>query len=136
MIVITQRFSFKADTTPARREAVLAAMRRTSAVESTSFAFVGPELGLPADGLTHGYCVAIPDLAALERYMHDPVHLAGDPEILPYLARLTHTRFADDADPDLDDEIVALHRKKLAMYPEWEDLLNAIPSGAPEPHRT
>ncbi|WP_433468940.1 Dabb family protein [Spirillospora sp. CA-128828] len=135
MIVITQRFSFKADTTPARKEAVLTAMRRTSAVESTSFSFVGPELGDADDGLTHGYCVAIPDLAALERYVHDPIHLAGDPEILPYLARLTHVRFSDDSDPDLNEKIIVLHQKKLAMYPEWERLLNAIPSGAPEPHR-
>ncbi|GAB2826185.1 hypothetical protein GCM10022221_25230 [Actinocorallia aurea] len=132
MILITQRFSFKAGTTPERQEAVLTAMRRTSAVESTSFSFVGPELGGADDGFTHGYCVALPDLAALERYIHDPVHLAGDPEILPHLSRLTHVRFSDDADPALDDRITALHRAKLARYPEWERLLDAISNGAPD----
>jgi hypothetical protein len=117
MIIVLLRFSFKEGSTPAHRDAALAAMRRTSQVESTAFSFVGPDLGDPADGYTHGYCVAIADLAALERYMYDPVHLEGDPEILPHLARLSQIRLSDDPDPALAEKIAAMHREKLAAYP-------------------
>ncbi len=78
MIVNLLRFRFRDDVTDDEREAVLAAMRRTAGVESAAFGTVGRDLGDPADGFTHAYCVGIEDLAALERYMHDPVHLAGD----------------------------------------------------------
>jgi Stress responsive A/B Barrel Domain len=133
MIFLMLRFSFKAGTTPERKESVLAAMRRTSQVESTSFSFVGPDLGDPAEGYTHGYCVALQDLDALDRYMYDPVHLEGDFEILPHLSRLTQIRLSDDADPDLNDKIFAMHRKKLATYPEWDRLLGTIPGGGAPP---
>ncbi|MGI5329422.1 Dabb family protein [Actinomadura nitritigenes] len=129
------RFSFRAGTTPERKESVLAAMRRTSQVESTSFSFVGADLGDPAEGYTHGYCVALEDLGALDRYMYDPVHLEGDFEILPHLSRLTQVRLSDDADPDLNDKIFAMHRKKLAAYPEWDRLLSAVPGGGAPPVR-
>jgi hypothetical protein len=135
MIVLMLRFSFKAGTTPEREESVLAAMRRTSQVESTSFSFVGADLGDPADGYTHGYCVALDGLDALDRYMYDPVHLEGDFEILPHLSRLAQIRLSDDEDPDLDDKIVAMHRKKLAAYPEWDRLLSTVGGGGAPPVR-
>ncbi|WP_405810376.1 Dabb family protein [Streptomyces sp. NBC_01520] len=127
MIVNTLRFSFKDDVGPERQAAVLAAMRRTATVESVSFSTVGPDLGDPAEGFTHGYCTGIADLAALERYMHDPVHLAGDLVIIPALARLHAVRFSDDDDPEIRSKMFALHRRKLAAYPEWEKLLDSIP---------
>ncbi|MEK8170559.1 Dabb family protein [Streptomyces sp. M19] len=118
MIVHTLRFAFKDGTTEERKAQVLALMRQTASVESASFATVGQSLGDPADGLTHAYCVGIEDLAALERYMHDPVHLAGDPEILPHLARISiGPDVSDDMAPELASEIMALHEKKAAMYP-------------------
>ncbi|MGX2994406.1 Dabb family protein [Streptomyces sp. JNUCC 64] len=127
MIVHILRFSFRDGTTPAEREEVLAAMRRTAAVESTAFGAVGRDIGDPAEGFTHAYCVGIADLAALERYLHDPVHLRGDDVIIPRLARLASVRLSDDPDPELADRIAALHLAKRARYPEWARALDAIP---------
>ena len=128
MIVNLLRFRFRDDVAEADREAVLGAMRRTASVESAAFGTVGRDLGDPAEGYTHAYCVGVEDIAALERYMHDPVHLAGDDIVLPALARLSAVRFTDDADPETGAKIVALHLAKLAKYPDWERQLNAIPA--------
>lgn len=131
MIIVVQPFSFKADTTDDEKATVLTAMRRTSTVESVSFSAVGQYLGDPADGYTHAYFVAIEDLAALERYFYDPVHLDGDWEILPRLARLGHVRLSDDTDPELRDKITAMFLKKVSIYPDWGRLLETIP-GRPQ----
>ncbi|MFF2953101.1 Dabb family protein [Kitasatospora sp. NPDC057965] len=119
MIVHMLRFAFKETATDEEREHVLVQMRRTASVESVVFSTVGQNLGDP-DGFTHAYCVGIPDLPALRRYMHDPVHLAGDPEILPHLARIAiGPDLSDDMTPALAGRILALHEEKVALYPEW-----------------
>ncbi|MET8544243.1 Dabb family protein [Kitasatospora sp. NPDC004799] len=119
MIVHMLRFAFKETATEEDRERVLAAMRRTASVESVAFSTVGHSLDTDG-GYTHAYCVAIPDLPALRRYMHDPVHLAGDPQILPYLARIAiGPDLSDDPTPGLADRILALHEEKVALYPQW-----------------
>ncbi|MFJ2515787.1 Dabb family protein [Streptomyces griseoviridis] len=127
MIVNTLRFSFRDGTTEEEKAEVLALMRRTSTVESAAFGVVGQDLGDPAEGFTHTYCAGVADLAALERYLHDPVHLAGDFTILPRLARLSAVRFSDDMDPGLGEKIMALHLEKVARYPQWGRLLDSIP---------
>jgi len=128
MIVHMLRFAFRAETTEEQRARVLELMRRTSSVESVSFATVGQYIGDPSPGYTHAYCVGIADLDALERYMHDPVHLAGDPEIIPHFAKLhIGPDVTDDTDPDLGAKIYAMNDRKLAKYPEWEQLMATIP---------
>ncbi|WP_433214983.1 Dabb family protein [Microtetraspora malaysiensis] len=127
MIVNILRFSFKSETTEEEKAEVLAAMRRTAAVESASFGTVGQDLGDPNEGYTHAYCVGVEDLAALERYMYEPVHLEGDSTILPRLSRLSAVRLSDDPDPELSGKITDMHRRKIATYPEWGRLLEAIP---------
>jgi hypothetical protein len=127
VIVNILRFSFRAETTGEQKAATLAAMRRTASVESVSFSSVGQDLGDPADGFTHAYLAAVADLDALRRYFYDPVHLEGDHEILPALARLSAVRLSDDPDPDLNAKIGALFQEKVATYPEWGRLLAAIP---------
>ncbi|MFD5321037.1 Dabb family protein [Streptomyces sp. NPDC127098] len=127
MIVNILRFSFKDGTTDEQRAAVLAAMRRTASVESVSFSAVGRDLGDPADGFTHTYLAGIADLESLDRYLYDPVHLAGDFEIVPHLSRLSAIRMSDDEDPELAATLMAMHQKKLAAYPDWAALLDSIP---------
>jgi hypothetical protein len=61
------------------------------------------------------------------RYFYDPVHLEGDHEILPTLARLSAVRLSDDPDPDLNAKIGTLFQEKVAAYPDWGHLLAAIP---------
>jgi hypothetical protein len=119
MIVNVLRFAFRPEVTAAEQAEVVALMRRTAAVESVAFSTVGQDLGDPADGFTHAYLVAIPDLAALERYMHDPVHIAGDRTILGRLARLAAVRLADDPDPELGRVVGEMHGRKAAAHPEW-----------------
>ncbi|MFI6789049.1 Dabb family protein [Nonomuraea sp. NPDC050383] len=135
MIVNILRFSFRSGTTEEEKAEVLAAMRRTASVESVSFSTVGQDLGDPAEGYTHAYCVGIADLEALERYMHDPVHIEGDYTIIPRLERLAPARLSDDLDPELAGKVMALHLKKVETYPEWGRLVESvsggrIPSGA------
>lgn len=128
MIVNILRFSFSPETSAEEQAEVLATMRRTASVESVSFATVGQDIN-PGDGYTHAYCVGIADLAALKRYMHDPVHLAGDPSIIPRLAKLSAVRFSDDPDPEIDRKILALHLEKVAIYPDWGRQLAELMSG-------
>ncbi|MCI2419779.1 Dabb family protein [Saccharopolyspora sp. K220] len=127
MIVNILRFSFKDETADEVKAEVLAAMRRTASVESVSFSTVGQDLGDPTDGYTHAYLAGVEDLAALERYFYDPVHLDGDFLILPHLARLSAVRLSDDPDPELGAQIFAMFQRKVATYPEWAQLLDAIP---------
>ena len=125
MILNVLRLTLKEDTTAEQRADVLAALRRTAALPWVSFSSVGPDFADPA-GLTYGYVVAIADLAALEEYMHDPVHLAGDDVILPRVAGLSAVRFSDDDDPDIGSKVFALHQAKVAKYPEWGRLVESI----------
>ncbi|MGC7094547.1 Dabb family protein [Amycolatopsis lurida] len=127
MIVNILRFSFKDGTSEESKETVLTAMRRTASVESVSFSTVGQDIGDPAEGFTHTYLAGIADLAALERYMHDPVHLAGDWEILPHIQRMSAVRCSDDLDPELSAKVMALHQAKVAKYPDWAQALDSIP---------
>lgn len=128
MIVQFMRFAFREESTDEQKTRALALIRRTAAVEPVAFSTVGRLLGDPADGFTHGYSFGLADLDAFERYMYDPVHLAGDPEILPHYAKL-HVGLAvsDDPDPELAAKITSVYQGKLARYPEWERLMAAIP---------
>lgn len=134
MIVHVNRFSFKPGVTEEERAEVLAAMKRTASVESVAFGSVGQDLGDPADGYTHAFLAAVPDLDALERYMHDPVHLAGDELILDRLAKQTAVRMSDDPDPRMRQEVFAVYDRKVGMYPDWgrkvESLFGDHPSNA------
>ncbi|MFX0580290.1 Dabb family protein [Nocardia nepalensis] len=128
MIVHLLRFGFRDETTEEQKAEVLALMKRTASVESVSFATVGQNLGDTAEGLTHAYCVGIEDLAALERYLYDPVHLAGDPQIIPHFQTLAiGPDVSDEPDPQLREKIMALHEAKLAKYPEWARQMDSIP---------
>jgi hypothetical protein len=115
MIVNVLRLTLKPDTSPQQHAEVLAALRRTASVESVSYSTVGEEFTDPS-GLTVGYVVGIADLDALERYMHDPVHMAGDDIILPRLAQVSSVRFADEP---VGQQVSALHAEKLKKYPDW-----------------
>ncbi|WP_433713747.1 Dabb family protein [Nocardia sp. CA-084685] len=128
MIVHMLRFGFREETTDAQKAEVLALMKRTASVESVSFATVGQNLGDVSEGFTHAYCVGIEDLDAMERYMHDPVHLAGDPQIVPHFQKIAiGPDISDEPDPELRDKIMALHNAKLAKYPEWARQMETIP---------
>ncbi|RKN38524.1 Dabb family protein [Streptomyces hoynatensis] len=127
MIFLVLRFSFRPETSEEERAAVLARMRRTASVGSVSCSTVGPDLSDGPEGYTHVYCAGVADLGALRSYLYDPVHLEGDREILPRLARLAAFQLSDDPSPGLGEEIAAMHREKLAAYPEWGRLLDAVP---------
>lgn len=135
MIVNVLRFSFRPDVTEEEQAEVLAAMRRTASVESVAFSTVGQDLGDPAEGFTHAYLAALPDLAALERYMHDRVHLEGDELILGRVAKLSAVRLSDDPDPELHRTIYAMHNRKAGIYPAWGAHVEALFGAAHAPGR-
>lgn len=122
VIVNVLRLTLKNDISDDERAEVLAALRRTASVESVSFSTVGEEFTDPS-GRTIGYVVGVADLEALQRYMHDPVHLAGDDVILPRVARVSSIRFADTP---IAEQVYALHEAKVANYPEWGRRLEEI----------
>jgi hypothetical protein len=126
MIVNVLRFSFKDGVPEQERAEVLAAMRRTASVESVAFSAVGQDLGDPAEGFTHAYLAAVPDLEALERYMHDPVHLTGDDYILGRLAKMSAVRLSDDLDPEIGKGMYAIADRKMGLYPEWAQEVQAL----------
>ena len=126
MIVNLLRIRFADGVGVEEQEEVLAVMRRTASLESVAFGAVGADFGDPADGFTHAYLAAIPDLPALERYMHDPVHLAGDDLILDKLAKLSAVRFSDDGDPEVGKAVYDLHVRKTEQYPDWAVRINEL----------
>ncbi|GAA1605510.1 hypothetical protein GCM10009804_72140 [Kribbella hippodromi] len=119
MIVNLLRIKFKAGVSVAEQEEVLAVMRRTAGLEMVAFGAVGKDFGNPADGFTHSYLAALPDLEALRRYMHHPVHLEGDDLVLDKLERMSAVRFTDDGDAELGKAVYEIAAQKVAMYPEW-----------------
>lgn len=119
MIVNLLRIRFKDSVSVEEQEEVLAVMRRTASLDSVVFGAVGKDFGNPADGFTHSYLAAIADLDALERYMHDPVHISGDELILDKLEKMSAVRFTDDPDPDLGKAVYDLATRKTNMYPDW-----------------
>jgi hypothetical protein len=119
VIVNLLRIRFKDGVTAEEQEEVLAVMRRTASLESVAFGAVGKDFGNPADGFTHSYLAAIPDLEALERYMHDPVHIGGDEVILDKLEKMSAVRFADDSDPAIGKAVYGIAAAKMQQYPDW-----------------
>ncbi|HEY3559486.1 MAG TPA: Dabb family protein [Kribbella sp.] len=126
MIINLLRIRFKDGVTVEEQEEVLAVMRRTASLESVAFGAVGKDFGNPADGFTHSYLAAIPDLEALERYMYDPVHIDGDELILDRLEQMSAVRFSDDTDPGLGKAVYDVAARKMEQYPEWAHRIDEL----------
>ncbi|MGH3642502.1 MAG: Dabb family protein, partial [Mycobacterium sp.] len=67
MIISAQRISFKPDVDEQAKTRALAAVAALARAEPVAFAFVGQDIGDPADGFTHGFSIGLADLDALER---------------------------------------------------------------------
>lgn len=119
MIVNLLRIRFKDGVGVEEQEEVLAVMRRTASLASVVFGAVGKDFGNPADGFTHSYLAVVGDLEALERYMHDPVHLRGDDLILDKLEKMSAVRFTDDRDRGVGEAVYGIATRKMEQYPEW-----------------
>ena len=130
MIISAQRFSFKPGVGDEDKSRALAAVAALAGAEPVTFAFVGQDLGDPADGFTHGFSIGLADLDALKRYFDDPLHAAADRALLPLLKKTVGTGISDDDDPALRAKVVALHQRRVQRDPEYAALLNAIPETA------
>jgi stress responsive alpha/beta barrel protein len=127
MIINLLRFRFRDDAGEAEKARALAAIARTAAVEAVAFSAIGQDLGDPAEGFTHAYCVGIPDLEALGRYFDAPVHREGDFLFLPLLAKLVRHSLSTDDDPAMAEKIAAVWRQKVANDEAWVGLFRLIP---------
>ena len=128
MFIHQFRFSFKDESTEEQRAEVLSKLRQVASADSVSFGVVGQNLGDPGEDLTHSYIAAFEDLAAFDRYLYEPVHLASDPEVVPHFKKVwIGPEMSDDMDPDLAAKVAALHEAKMAKYPEWGALMATIP---------
>jgi hypothetical protein len=115
VIVNVLLLTLKDNITEEKRSEVLTALRRTASLESVTFSSVGEDF-TDSSGRTICYVVGIADIAALERYMHDPLHIGGDDIILPWVARGSAIRFADEP---VGEDVSAVAAAKVAKYPEW-----------------
>lgn len=126
MIVHVLRFSFKDDVTADERDEVFAALGRVASVDAVSFSVIGQDLGDPAEGFTHAYCVGVEDFDALRRYQYDPSH----PELAWLFAsrigKLAVVDLADDPDPALGERMATMHRAWLAEDPALAELLGSF----------
>ncbi len=122
MIVNVLHLTLREHITAETRTQVLAALRRTASVDSVSFSSVGEDFA-DTTGRTIGFVVGVADIAALERYMHDPVHLAGDELILPNLSGGSALRFATDP---VSEQVYAAAAAKAAKYPDWGRRVNEL----------
>ncbi|MFI9503279.1 Dabb family protein [Nocardia sp. NPDC052566] len=128
MIVHTVRFGFKDSVTAEQRASGLRILAGMAALESVSYSTLGRSLGGPHPALTHAYCIAFEDLAALCRYLNDPVLHEGDREFLPLLAHLSvDPDITDDADPDLGAKITSAFEQAVTDYPVWAESLQSVP---------
>jgi hypothetical protein len=127
MIVIVLRFSFKDGTSDDEKGETLTMMRKAATLDSVSFSTVGHDLGDPAEGFTHTYMVGLADVAAVERYINHPDHIAGDFVYIPRLSRLASIRFSDSDDPELARQLMEVYQAKVARRPDWGALIDAIP---------
>ncbi len=127
MIINYLRFRFRDEVDEATKAHALAALHRTASSDSDAFSVIGQDLGVPAAGYTHSYCVGVPDLAALERYLRQPAHREGDELFLPLLAKLARSASSDDMDPELRDKIGSLAQKSYGEDPSWAALFARIP---------
>ncbi|MFI7068454.1 hypothetical protein ACIBL3_46225 [Kribbella sp. NPDC050124] len=58
--------------------------------------------------------------------MHDPIHLAGDEQILDKIAKMSAVRFTDQDDAQVGKAVYALHLVKTEKYPEWAARIDEI----------
>lgn len=125
MIINILRFAFKDEVTADQQEMALQAIRQTATLESVLFGNVGKYYGDPEDGFTHALVSAIKDLRAMQDYLMDPLHRAGDFIFLPLLKK--HYRFAvSDDDPALLQEVGILYNSIMEKDAEWKALFNHI----------
>ena len=127
MIINFLRFRFRDDVDEPTKDRAFAALRRVASSASVAFSVIGQDLGNPADGYTHAYCVGLPDLMALDRYLREPAHREGDELFLPLLAKLARSASSDDLDPGLRDKVGALARRVHEEDPSWAALFARIP---------
>jgi hypothetical protein len=120
------RFSFKEETSQEEFEAAMAAFRRTGQVPTISSAIVGRYAGNPADGFTHSAVYVLADLAALERFMYEPIHRDADFIVHPLMARMDAFDISDDDGPDLDAKIMGIQQRRLAADPDLAELLGIV----------
>jgi hypothetical protein len=120
MITNILRFQFRNDVNEEERRQALKVITRTASVEAVAFSSIGQYFG--EDDYTHAYCVSLRDIAALDRYLHEPVHRAGDFQFIPLLARLSRMMVSDDPDPDLTAKIQECW--SAAVDPEWKALFD------------
>jgi hypothetical protein len=128
VIVHTVRFGFKADVTEEQQANALETLAAMAALEPVAFSTLGRSLSGRGSGLTHAYCIAFADLAALRDYLRDPVLHEGDRKIVPLFARLSvEPDITDDPDPDLGAKITAAFEETVAAHPDWGRVLQSVP---------
>ncbi|HEY0812241.1 MAG TPA: Dabb family protein [Pseudonocardia sp.] len=124
MIVHMWRARFKDGTSPADITAARSALSRLVATEPVTFSTVGRDI--VDEGYHLSYCAAFPDLAALQRYLHEPAQREADLLILPLLARIASVDITDDPDTDLAAKVGAMFQQRIDADAELAQLFASV----------
>ena len=124
MIVHIWRARLKDGTSPEDAAAARSALSRLVATEPVAFSTVGRDI--VDEGYHLSYCAAFPDLAALQRYLHEPTQREADFLILPLLDRIVSFDITDDPDSDLAAKIGAMFQQRIDGDPELAQLFASV----------
>lgn len=134
MIYHGNRFTMKKGVTPEQRDEALDSLRNQGAsIDAVKSYVVGPDFG---GEFEYGAVFVIEDLEGYWEYLMAPSHAHTDRIGLPLLEKFQSFDITDDPDPDIEDKIAELHRRRYAQNAELTQLVRDLPlyegSGSPE----
>ncbi|MBB5935455.1 Dabb family protein [Streptomyces zagrosensis] len=126
MIYHHNRFVFKETTTAEQRAQALASLRRQGeSIDAVKQYIVGRDVG---GEFAYGAVFVIEDLDGYWQYLTAPSHAHTDRIGLPLLETFVSYDTTDSDDPDIGEQIAALHARRFAADPALTQLVTDIPS--------
>lgn len=124
MIIHGNRFTMKADASPAQIEEALESLRNQGReVPSVESFVVGRDYGGEYEW---GATFAITDLDGYWEYLIHPAHLNTDRVGLPLVDRFMSFDITDDDDPEMAARIAELHQRRYDMLPDVNQLVSDL----------
>ena len=121
MIYHCIRFTVKPDIAEEDKHAALAQMREhINAIPAIQARIVGPDFGGEFD---YGAVSVLADLEGYEQYMNHPAHLAMDRVGLPLVDKFVSYDIVDDPDPEVENTIAEIHRRRFENMPDIAELV-------------
>lgn len=127
MITHIVRMSIRPDVTGEQLASALQLMAEASSRFGTETGVTGGVFGRDiGEGFDFGAVSTMKNLAAYETMMNHPAHLEVDRIGLPLVDRFHSIDITDDPDPEIDDRIARIHRRRFEVHPDILELVLAI----------